>query len=134
MSEMMKRMELQSAEFDAADAFAKALRAHNNVAVVDDDYPEVRHTYESALRAFFQACANNGRTFPAKEDSVAPKRELHIAWNEARTVGVICEDRQMVYELRKGANNSLGIVTGEFCEAWAEMTADDNCTIEDVRL
>ena len=61
-------------------------------------------------------------------------KTYHIAWNEARTVGVICEDPQMAYELRKGANNSLGIVTGDFCEAWAEMTADDNCTIETVTM
>jgi len=58
----------------------------------------------------------------------------HIAWNEARTVGVICEDHQLAYELRKGASNSLGIVTGPFVEAWAEMTVDDNCTIQTVEI
>lgn len=58
------RMELQRAEFDAADALCKAVRAHSLTPVVDDDYPEVRHRYESALRDFLAACAANGRTLP----------------------------------------------------------------------
>jgi len=61
-------------------------------------------------------------------------KTYHIAWNEGRTVGVICEDPQMAYELRKGASNCLGIVTGDFCEAWGDMTANDACTIETVTM
>lgn len=61
-------------------------------------------------------------------------RKLHIAWNETKTVGIVCEDGQLAYELRKGALNSLGIVTGAFVEAWADMTVDDNCTTEEVEL
>lgn len=61
-------------------------------------------------------------------------RFYSIAWNEAKTVGVICKEHQLAYELRKGALNSLGIVTGDFVEAWADMTVDDNCTIEHVVL
>lgn len=61
-----------------------------------------------------------------------------ICWNEAKTVGIIVkEDAEHVgltYELRKGALNSLGVVSGDFVEAWAEMTADDNCTIECIDL
>lgn len=64
----------------------------------------------------------------------ATSKTYHIAWNEARTVGVICEDPQMAYELRKGASNCLGIVTGDFCEAWGDMTANDACTIETVTM
>lgn len=60
-----------------------------------------------------------------------------ICWNEAKTVGIIVnesvEDYQgLTYELRKGALNTLGVVSADFVEAWAEMTADDNCTIEDI--
>ena len=53
------RMELQGAEFDACEELAKAL--HNLPPVVDDDYPAMRHRYDSALRAFLAACKANGR-------------------------------------------------------------------------
>lgn len=52
-------MELQVKEFDALDALVSALR--NLPAVVDDDYPQMRHYYDSALREFLRACAANGR-------------------------------------------------------------------------
>ena len=54
-------MNAQSAEFDAADAFAVALRTHNQTPVVDDDYPEVRHAYESALAGLVNAMKANDR-------------------------------------------------------------------------
>jgi hypothetical protein len=60
--------------------------------------------------------------------------KFNIAWNEDKTIGVVCADSQMAYELRKGSNNPLGIVTYDFCEAWANMTATDNCTIQEVEL
>lgn len=55
------RMALMRAEFDAADKLAEQLRRHNMTPVVDDDYPEVRHNYESALAAFLEAMKANGR-------------------------------------------------------------------------
>lgn len=60
--------------------------------------------------------------------------KLWIAWNEEKTVGVICQEYQLAYELRKGAMNPLGIVTYEFVDAWGDMTANDNCTIQEVEL
>lgn len=60
-----------------------------------------------------------------------------IVWNQQKTVGIVLnfEDQndtsQMAYELRKGALNSLGLINHDFVKSWAEMTADDNCTIED---
>lgn len=57
----MDRLELQRKEFDAADAFAKALQTHNHTPVVDNDYPEVRHNYEGALAGFIEAMKINGR-------------------------------------------------------------------------
>ena len=56
---------------------------------------------------------------------------VSIVWNEANSVGVACRDAQLAYELRKGALNPLGIVSGAFVEAWADMTAEDNCTIRE---
>lgn len=58
---MKDEMLLQRKEFDAADAFAEALRNHGNTAIVDDDYPQVRHEYEGALAAMLDAMKANGR-------------------------------------------------------------------------
>ena len=60
--------------------------------------------------------------------------KYHIAWNEARSVGVICKDEQMAYELRKGSTNTLGIVSAAFSDAWGDMTVDDNCEMQAVDL
>lgn len=84
--------------------------------------------------ALFTRITDAGRVALGSKPAPEQPKTYHIAWNEARTVGVICEDQQMAYELRKGALNSLGIVTGDFVEAWAEMTVDDNCTIQDVEI
>jgi hypothetical protein len=54
-------MKLQRAEFDAADEMAKRLRALDQTPIVDDDYPEVRHRYESALAHLIAAMKANGR-------------------------------------------------------------------------
>lgn len=55
-------IQLQNDEFDALERLCKRWRALQLTAVVDDDYPEVRHYYEAALNAFLAACAANGRT------------------------------------------------------------------------
>jgi hypothetical protein len=54
-------IDLQNAEFDAAGAVCKALAVVLSVAVVDDEYPEVRHKYDSAVRSFIDALRANGR-------------------------------------------------------------------------
>lgn len=58
---MADKMKLQRAEFDAADKMAKCLRVLNSTPIVDDDYPEARHNYESALSAHIAAMKANGR-------------------------------------------------------------------------
>lgn len=55
------RIELQNIEFRAARALAKALEIHDKCAVVDDDYPEIRHKYESAVKTLIDAFRMNGR-------------------------------------------------------------------------
>ena len=62
-----------------------------------------------------------------------------ICWNEAKTVGIIVnegsdEHRGLTYELRKGALNTLGVVSADFVEAWGDMTAESNCTVEEIDL
>lgn len=56
------RIVSQTNEFDALDKLVAAYINLCNVPIVDDDYPEVRHYYESHLRAFLAACKANGRT------------------------------------------------------------------------
>jgi hypothetical protein len=58
---MTERFERQKAEFNAADRLATELRRLQMTPIVDDDYPEVRHDYESAVRSFLEACKANGR-------------------------------------------------------------------------
>lgn len=57
----MTRITLQNAEFDALDNLVRKYAVLTKVAVVDDDYPEVRHYYETALRDFVAAMKANGR-------------------------------------------------------------------------
>lgn len=54
-------MNLQSKEFDAAENLAKLLKTLQYTPVIDDDYPRVRHEYESALADFIQSMKDNGR-------------------------------------------------------------------------
>ena len=56
------RFKLQNDEFDACAELAKEYKRVTWTAVVDDDYPEVRHDYERAVYRFLKACAANGRT------------------------------------------------------------------------
>lgn len=55
----MDNIQKQKNEFDALYALIKALSCMPSV--VDDDYEEMRHHYESALRTFLEACRVNGR-------------------------------------------------------------------------
>lgn len=55
-------MQKQGDEFNAMADLAKAWNAITMTPIVDDDYPEVRHRYEGALRTFLAACKANGRT------------------------------------------------------------------------
>lgn len=60
----MAAIGLQNAEFDAVSELSRQWRRIQLTPVVDDDYPEVRHGYESAVRAFLEACHKNGRRMP----------------------------------------------------------------------
>lgn len=57
----LARMTLQREEFDAASELAKQYRRISMTPIVDDDYPEVRHDYESALSVFIVKMKANGR-------------------------------------------------------------------------
>ncbi|KKL23776.1 hypothetical protein LCGC14_2422050, partial [marine sediment metagenome] len=57
--EFTKSFKRQTAEFDALDKLVEAYRQLTLIAVVDDDYPEVRHKYESTLRTFLKVTTVN---------------------------------------------------------------------------
>lgn len=61
MQDMNERIEKQNVEFDAVAELAAQYRRITLTAVVDDDYPEVRHGYESAMRTLIDAIRANGR-------------------------------------------------------------------------
>ncbi len=54
-------LDRQNKEFDALTKLSDCWRILQSVAVVDDDYPEYRHYYESALKTFIDALRENGR-------------------------------------------------------------------------
>lgn len=54
-------MATQRAEFDAVDDLLTAYNRIQRTPIVDDDYPEVRHGYETALYTFIMALISNGR-------------------------------------------------------------------------
>ena len=63
-------------------------------------------------------------------------KEYHIVWNEAKTEGFITTDKQLAYEVRKGADTNCYHEDGKcshvgvaFCTEWV----DDDCTTETVR-
>lgn len=60
VQKMLKDLLPQANEFDAMARLAKAYK--NLPAIVDDDYPECRHKYESAVKDFLAACKANGRS------------------------------------------------------------------------
>lgn len=63
---------LQNAEFEALTQLAKEWRRLQMTPVVDDDYPEVRHGYESVLRTFVDALAANRPTLLAQALRCSP--------------------------------------------------------------
>jgi len=63
MLDVKNAIALQNAEFDALTALALRWTALRATPVVDDNYPEQRYYYESALRTFISALKANGREF-----------------------------------------------------------------------
>ncbi len=59
--EIERRMASQNKEFAAVAQVAEQYRRITLTAVVDDDYPEVRRDYESAVRSLLDAFRENGR-------------------------------------------------------------------------
>ena len=60
-STTLDRIALQNAEFNTLTELCRRWSTLQRVSVVDDEYPEVRHYYESAMRTFLEAAKANGR-------------------------------------------------------------------------
>jgi hypothetical protein len=58
------RIQKQNYEFKAVDHLASQWRRLQMTAVVDDDYPAVRHDYESALAGLINSMRTNDRFGP----------------------------------------------------------------------
>lgn len=56
-----KQIKKQSDEFKAAFKFEEATRILRQTAIVDDDYPSVRYSYEMRLQQLLEAMYANGR-------------------------------------------------------------------------
>lgn len=69
--EFDRRMAAQNKEFDACAKLTEQYRRITLTPVVDDDYSEVRHFYESALRDFIDALQDNDR-FPGNVKKSVP--------------------------------------------------------------
>ncbi len=72
---MTDKIELQNKEFDALKYLLERYNTLMNTAVVDDDYPEMRHKYESALSHFLECCGENGRAIklPSRRPVLGPQ-------------------------------------------------------------
>lgn len=58
---MSDRMQTQSDEFHSLESLTSQWRLLAGTAVVDDDYPSVRHVFESRLADFIDKMKANGR-------------------------------------------------------------------------
>lgn len=56
-----ERIKTQKAEFDALKTLINRYNILCNTPIVDDDYLEMRHYFESSLRSFIDAMKANGR-------------------------------------------------------------------------
>lgn len=58
---LSQRIAAQNVEFEAVQRLSKQYRRITLTAPVDNDYPEVRHGYESAIQQLIAALRLNGR-------------------------------------------------------------------------
>lgn len=129
----VKKLELQSDEFDAASDFAKAVKMHSQVAVVDDDYPQVRRVYEGALKNLIASLQRNGRfgtglTFGAlrraNEKRLPQFRDKHGAIAHAVADGSDWSPAEW--------GNAVAGETGELCNILKKIRRGD-MTMEEAR-
>lgn len=116
------KMIKQREEFDAAQKFIEAAQRLFATAIVDDDYPEMRHYYRSALRRLIDAAIANGND-QGRTDMLAKLREYSIARAEFESHTAPTSSHAMAARLPHGspvtkryqdARKALSEVTGNF--------------------
>lgn len=123
------QIDRQNGEFDAVDAVANAYR--NLPAVVDDDYPEARHRYESAMQALLAALhVNRPRAF-ARSAALRIKRPSSPApavknFNAAVLANLHIEvnaelGRASVWPPMNSAHEGYGVLLEEMDELFAHV-------------
>ena len=63
--------------------------------------------------------------------------KISIVWNEAKTEGYATIYPEVAYEARKGADSNCFSRHGEqmkLAQAFCDITADENCTIQEVEI
>lgn len=112
-------LETQRAEFNAVAELAAQYRRIELCPIVDDDYPEVRHGYESALRSLLDALAANGRV-PKPEvrtpDGYAYRYHDCIRFNGGEQVNGNMPKESIPYYFQKSGAKLVGPPVPEPCE------------------
>lgn len=99
MAESRDEIRLQNQEFEALTALARQWERLRLTPVVDDDYPQIRHEYESALRVFVGAYNTNRRVNPmvVTADEIRTRLIYQIA---------LADEHQPAAKLRFEANRT----------------------------
>ncbi|WOE76350.1 hypothetical protein [Alterisphingorhabdus coralli] len=130
VSEILGKLHLQNAEFDALTALIKAKEHHDCVPVVDEQYQEARHNYEGALEHFIKAMEENGRfnSRPTQPNRYRLIRMEDLAlWNkESRSddlKSAMLERR--IEEVERHIQHSRSVVLQQMCEIEEMAKAED---------
>ncbi len=137
------RMASQSAEFNALQNLMRKAKGLFETAVVDDDYPQMRHYYEGALQEFIKALQGNNR-LPVNTLNFRQLRETNESrvkrWHKGGIkewsisewavammgeAGEICDAIKKLNRIETGAQNLSDIDTKEKAlDAIGEELAD----------
>jgi len=123
VAETKNPMQTQRKEFDAFAVDAKSFNTLCSVAIVDDDYPMVRHRFESDLTALITAMRENDRFGPGN-----PYRIYALPAAQQPTAGQTFERGDVcVYSYRSPQNELLKVICTylEESEGWHRVALLD---------
>lgn len=108
---MMDGRALQNGEFDALEVLIKRWEVLRQTPVVDDDYPEQRHYYESAMWTFIDALEANGRL---RREKVGVVQEAAIELSQA----------QAKFPPFNSGHEGYAVILEELDELWTEIRSN----------
>lgn len=109
-TDIARRIGLQNAEFDAVQKLAEQYRRIQMTPPVDDDYPVVRHDYESAMRTVVDAIRANGR-LPSPGPITGASDEVHTELTRAMAN----------WPAFNSAHEGWGVLSEEMDELWQHV-------------